>query len=181
MDIDQSLGLKRDTLIDRLSLSITAGIFLIGIGLVSLQVVLRLVDVPVTLAWTEPASRLTLVIGTYFGAAVASRNNEHISMEIVLQKLEEKHPRVKLIFDIVVHFTIIITLVIVVVGLYQGAQGAWNSNWADIDPVSTGMIYFGIALGLTWMLGYEFFELKRSLSAITFDQLMPQKTNKSND
>ncbi|MGQ3413800.1 TRAP transporter small permease [Natrinema versiforme] len=173
MEIDQSLGLRRESLVDRLALAIAVTFFLVTVVLVTVQVVLRLIDLSVTLAWTEPAARLALVIGTYFGAAVASRNNEHISMDIVLRKLEEKYPRVKAVFDLLVRFIVIITLSIVVFGLLQGAQSSWNSNWADIDAVNIGMVYLAIGLGLTWMLGYELFKLKELLSTVSFDRKTP--------
>ena len=177
MQIDQSLGLHRESVVDRLIIAIAVGFFLLTIVLVSLQVVVRTFDFPVTLGWTEPAARLALIIGTYFGAAVATRNHEHISMDIVLQKLGERSPKMKLVFDVIVRIISLLTLLIVLAGLYSGAYGGWNSNWADMSGVTVGMIYLAIAIGLTLMLGYEFLEL---LSSDTVDQWR-SSTSPNND
>lgn len=178
MQIDQSLGLKRDTVLDRLVIGIAVGFFLLTVALVSLQVVVRTFDFPMTLGWTEPAARLALIIGTYFGAAVATRNNEHISMDIVLQRLGEKSPRMKEIFDTIVRLITILTLFVVLFSLYTGANGGWNSNWADMSGVTVGMIYLAIAIGLTVMFTYELFEL---FPTDYFDQWELPKTIKDNE
>lgn len=164
MEIEQSLGLKRETVLDRVLLAITTAIFLLTIVLVTVQVLVRSLDFPWALTWTEPLSRLALVVGTYFGAAVATRNNEHINMDILLRKLGELHPKVKSVFDVFVFCTVTITITVVVWGLYVGARDAWSSNWADIDSVTFGMVYLAIAIGLTWMLGYELLSLRRLVS-----------------
>lgn len=166
MEVEQSLGLKRETVLDRVLLAIGTGIFLLTVGLVTLQVLARTANLPWPMTWTEPLSRLALVVGTYFGAAVATRNNEHINMDILLRKLEGRRPRIKRIFDVLVYCTVTVTLTIVVWGLLIGARGAWDSNWADIDSVSFGMVYLAIAIGLTWMLGYELLKFKEFLVEI---------------
>lgn len=166
MEIDQSLGLKRENIFDRVLLAIGTGIFLLTVSLVTLQVLIRTFAFPWALAWTEPLSRLSLVVGTYFGAAVATRNNEHINMDILLRKLEGQYPRLKQIFDVLVYCIVTITMTIVVWSLYTGAHSAWSSNWPDIDAVTIGMVYLAIAIALTWMLGYEILKIKQLVDGL---------------
>lgn len=161
MEINQSLHLKQDTILDRVLLGLATILFILTLIVVILQVVVRTFNLPFALAWTGSAARYFLVVGTYFGAAVASRNNEHIQMDIVLRKLEKLFPNLKHLFDVLVYIIVAGTGIIVTFGLYEGALGAWNSHLGDVSGLTIGMIYLAIGVGFNFMILFEMLKFKK--------------------
>lgn len=157
LEFDQSLSLRADTAFDRAVIYLATALFALTIVLASIQVLLRQLGLdPYGLAyWTEPAARYVLIVATYFGAAVASRNNEHIKLEFLLDKLEERYPNVRLAFDLAVAVLVVTFVVVALGGTGGNAIGSWETQIGGIGVVSSGMLYLGIAAGLAAMLLYE--------------------------
>ena len=157
MEFDQSLGLKRETTFDAIILYVATGLFALTIVLATIQVIVRVFGIGIfgAMHWTEPAARFILIVATYWGAAVASRNDEHIRMNYVLDKLEENHPKVRSGFEVVVAIVVIAFVAIALRGTVGSAYANWHTSIGGIGFITSGVIYLGIAIGLAVMLYYE--------------------------
>ncbi|SEH50178.1 TRAP-type C4-dicarboxylate transport system, small permease component [Halopenitus malekzadehii] len=166
MEIDQSLGIKRQTTFDTIVLVGTVGMFATLIVLASSQVLVRNLNLPISLPWTEPTSRYLLIVATYFGAAVASRNDEHVRMSYLLEKLERRAPRVTRWVD-VINTTVVVAFVgFIAYGTLLSMSANWNSDIGGIGFLTSGYVYLGIALGLGSMLVYELLGLRTAVDRI---------------
>lgn len=156
MEIDQSLDLKHEHLFDRIVLYTATGLFTVTIILTTIQVFVRLLDLPTFgfLHWTEPAARFILIVATYIGAAVAVRNNEHISIQFLLERLTEWNPRVGLTIQVLGELIVISFLVVALQGTAITAVGDWATSIGGIGFVTAGHIYLGIAIGIALMVIY---------------------------
>ena len=156
MEIDQSLNLKRDTLFDRAVLNTATGLFTFTIVLTTLQVFIRWLSLPTfgVLHWTEPAARFILIVATYFGAAVALRNGEHISIRFLLERLREWNATVGRVVDILGDLIVIGFIAIALRGTIGTAVGDWTTSIGGIRFVTSGHLYLGISAGLGLMLLY---------------------------
>ncbi|NGM67960.1 TRAP transporter small permease subunit [Natronolimnobius sp. AArcel1] len=155
MEVDQSLDISQESLFDRVVLFLAAGMFTLMIVLATMQVLIRTLNLPITAQWTEPAARFTLIVATFFGAAVASRNREHIRMTFVLNKLEEKRPDVRQVFDLISSVVVVVFVVFALSGTVPAIVNNWNSNLGGVGFVTSGLLYLGISVGLACMLIYE--------------------------
>lgn len=168
MEIDQSLGLRRDNVFDAVVLYTATGLFALTIVLTVAQVAVRVFNLG-TLHWTEPIARFVLIIGTYFGAAVATRNREHIKIDLVLEKLTENRPDVRRILDSLVAISVVLFVVVA----FRSTAGATVANWTTsiggTAVITSGMIYLGITVGLGLMLLYELVNLRDSIRALLGD------------
>ncbi len=159
MEIDQSLNLKRDTLFDAVVLYTATFLFAMTIVLATVQVVIRTLDLPFTAPWTEAGARFTLIVATFLGAAVASRNREHIKMSFVLDRLEARMPRLRMAFDLISSLVVIVFVIVAIWATVPAAMTNWYSDLGGVGFVTTGRLYLGIAIGLSLMLVYEVLNL----------------------
>ncbi|NHN49426.1 TRAP transporter small permease subunit [Halostella sp. JP-L12] len=156
MEIDQSLDLKRDHVFDKLVLYGATALFGLTIVLTTLQVFIRWLDLPTFgfLHWTEPAARFVLIVATYVGAAVAVRNNEHIAIQFLLERLTRWKPRVGVTVQLLGKVVAIGFLAIAFWGTTLRAIDDWTTSIGGIDIVTSGHLYLGIAVGVGLMLLY---------------------------
>lgn len=171
MEIDQSLDLKRDHLFDRIVLYSATGLFAITIVLTTIQIFVRLLDLPTfgVLHWTEPAARFILIVATYVGAAVAVRNNEHISIQFLLERLTGRKPRIGLTIQVLGELIVISFLVIALQGTTITALGNWTTSIGGIGFITAGHIYLGIAIGIALMLIYAVIDIVTLVKGIAND------------
>lgn len=162
MEIDQTLDVKQDAILDRIVLFLTVGMFTVMIGLTTLQVLIRQFGLPVSAQWTEPAARFFLIVATYFGAAMATNNREHIRMAYLLDKLEEHYPQVRRSFELFSSIVVIGFLLFALWGTVPATRANWASNMGGVGFVTSGMLYLGISAGLGFMLVYEVIHLYNS-------------------
>lgn len=156
MEIDQSLDLKRDNLFDKIVLYAATGLFTLTIVLTTLQVFIRWLNLPTFgfLHWTEPAARFVLIVATYLGAAVAVRNNEHIAIRFLLDRLTNWKPRIGNTVKILGQLVVIAFLLIALWGTILTTIGDWTTSIGGIGFVTSGHLYLGIAVGIALMLVY---------------------------
>lgn len=159
MEIDQTLDIKQNTILDKIVLLLAVGMFTITIGLAAAQVLIRQFNLPISAQWTEPLARFILIITTYFGAALATRNREHIRMAYLLDKIKEKYPNVRQAFDLVSSIIVIGFLLFALWGTVPATGSNWYSNMGGVAIVTAGHLYLGISLGLAFMLLYEIIHL----------------------
>lgn len=171
MEIDQSLDLKRNHLFDRIVLYTATGLFAITIVLTTIQIFVRLLNLPTfgVLHWTEPAARFILIVATYIGAAVAIRNNEHISIQFLLERLIGRKPRIGLTIQVLGELIVISFLVIALQGTVITGFGNWTTSIGGIGFVTAGHIYLGIAIGIALMLIYAVIDIVTLVKGIADD------------
>lgn len=175
MEVDQSLDISQESLFDRLVLYLASGMFALMIVLATIQVLIRTFDLPVVAQWTEPAARFTLIVATFFGAAVASRNREHIRMTFVLNKLEERQPALKRSFDLISSVIVVAFVLFALMGTVPATINNWGSNLGGVRFVTSGMLYLGISVGLVCMLVYELQILYREHLSDRFGKLFEKR------
>lgn len=168
MEIDQSLGLKRDNPFDAIVLYTATALFALTIILTVLQVAVRVFGIG-GLHWTEPVARFILIIGTYFGAAVATRNREHIKIDLVLEKLTVNRPDVRRILDSLVAISVVLFVVVAFRSTAGAAIANWTTSIGGTALITSGMLYLGISVGLGLMLVYEVMNLKSSIRNLLKD------------
>ncbi|ELY91837.1 TRAP transporter small permease [Natrialba taiwanensis] len=179
MEIDQSLDLKRDHVFDKIVLYSATGLFTFTIILTTLQVFIRLLSLPTFgfLHWTEPAARFVLIVATYLGAAVAVRNNEHISIQFLLERLTRWNSSVGLIVQILGELIVIGFLSVALWGAIRTTIGDWTTSIGGIEAVTSGHLYLGITIGIALMLIYALIDivtLGREIAASRTDNAAAQ-------
>ncbi|WP_164974758.1 TRAP transporter small permease [Halegenticoccus tardaugens] len=165
MEIDQSLDLKRDTWFDAAILYTATALFGLTIVLAAAQVFIRVFNVPTfgKMYWTEPAARFILIVATYLGAAVATRNNQHIAIRYLLDKVQERYPRVGSALTLFVGVVVLIFVSVALQGSVLSAVSDWNTSIGGISFVTSGRLYLGISVGLALMAIYELLKMKNSV------------------
>lgn len=165
MEIDQSLGLRRDNTFDRIVLYTATALFVLTGVLATVQVTVRVLGIG-SLHWTEPLARFVLIVGTYLGAAVATRNNEHIKIDLLLDKFTENRPDLRRILDSLVSVAVLTFVLIAFVGTINAATTHWETAIGGTVLITSGMLYLGIAVGFGMMFVYELLNLHESLRGL---------------
>lgn len=183
MDIDQSLSLKKDTWYDRLVLGIATFIFIMMLVLTTVQISIRVFNLPISGGawWTEPVARYCLMVGTYLGAAVASRNGEHIKMTIVSNRLNDHYPAAGRLVDILAQVLTIIFLVLLTYAGFLASLQNWNMPMPSVSTVQQGWIYGPITSALAMMIFYELINLRSLLTTTKISQQLMNKVNYANE
>ncbi|GAA0313064.1 TRAP transporter small permease [Halarchaeum salinum] len=161
MEIDQSLDLKREHPFDKAVLYTATALFALTIVLTSVQVLVRLLSIQ-SLGFvylTQPLARITLIIGTYLGTAVALRNNEHISIQFLLQRLMRWNPKVGLTVRFLGNLIVIAFLAIATWAMYRGTVEAWTTSLGGAGFVMSGQVYLLMGVGIAIALIYAVIDL----------------------
>lgn len=156
MDIEQTLDVKKENWLDLITVYLGTIMFGLLIIIVSIQVLIRVFNLPVTALWTEPVSRYLFIAGTFIGAAVASRNNEHIKLTLIVDRLLAEEGLARRAIDIVVFIVVVSFLIVAVYGTGRAAIDNWNTRaLGGVVTITTGYIYSVMAFGFIAMVIYE--------------------------
>ena len=157
MELEQTLDLKTDTLYDKAVLFVATALFIATITFTTIQVLVRQVGFGSEyFFWTESAARIILIFMTFLGAAVASRNYEHISIELLLEKIQMRHPVVRIVLDLFVAIVVILVLTIFLRGTTARTLSDWGTSFGGgIAGLTLGMVFLGMSVGIAAMLIYE--------------------------
>jgi TRAP-type C4-dicarboxylate transport system permease small subunit len=157
MEVDQSLDLKEEHPFDRAVLYIAIALFALTVVLTTIQVFVRVFGIESIdyIYLTQPLSRITLIIGTYLGAAVAFRNSEHISIQFLLDKLTRWSPKIGFTVRFLGNIIVVTFLAIAIRAAYVGTIDAWNTSLGGAGFVMSGQVYLMIGVGLVISLVYE--------------------------
>lgn len=170
MEIDQTLDLKRENKLDTAAIVVPTVMFTLLIVLVGAQVVVRVANVPITITWTEPIARFMFIVGTYFGAAVASRNNEHVRLTLVRERLLEGRPRAQRVLDVVTALAVLLFIGVALWSLYQATMSGWDTKaLGGATTLTSGHIYLGILLGFGLMGVFEVQNLATAVRSLYTD------------
>lgn len=157
MDLDQSIDVKTENVLDRGFLYVATGLFALTIILTTIQVLVR--QLPflsfIDINWSVPVARFILIIMTYIGGAVVTRNQEHISIDIMLDWVGKFYPRVRLLFASIADLVVIAFLAIAVYSTYLSTINNWTTSVGAVAGITSGHLYLGIGIGLLGMLIYE--------------------------
>lgn len=169
MDIDQSIDLKVDNILDAAFLYAATGLFALTVVLTTAQVLVR--QVPfltfININWSVPVARFTLIIMTYIGGAVVTRNQEHISIDLILDWVGKYYPRFRVVVASIADVIVIGFLSIAVYAAYLSTTNNWTTSVGAVQGITSGHLYLGIGIGLAGMLVYElqhFIAMIRALS-----------------
>lgn len=164
MEINQTLDLKRDTILDRITLVLTTVMFTLLIVLVTVQTFFRVMDIPFTATWTEPIARFLFIVGSYFGAAVASRNLEHVRLTLIRERFLARRKYAQAALDIVTCLGMLLFITIAMWSLYNATVQGWDTQaLGGFDALRAGHIYLGMLLGFLCM---GIFELQNLVGTI---------------
>ncbi|WP_436348686.1 TRAP transporter small permease [Natronorubrum sp. FCH18a] len=182
MDIDQSLGLKKDTWYDWVVLNIATFLFILMLLLTTVQIIIRVLNLPISGGawWTEPLARYSLMVGTYVGAAVASRNGEHIKMTIVSTQLEKRSRVIGTIVDILAQVLTIIFLIMLTYAGLRATLRNWDTSMVAVNAVQQGWVYGTITASLGMMTIYESINLRSILTTGDLNQQLMNQENRAN-
>lgn len=165
MEIDQDLGLRRDSRFDAIILYTVTALFGITIVLTVLQVFVRQLGLqslgPMYL--TEPLARFTLIIATFLGAAVAARNEENIKMTLITDRLESYSPSAARSLQLLSSAIVIGFVALAMVATLRAALGDWTTSIGGVRIVTEGYLYLGISIGLAVFLFYEIVKIREQL------------------
>lgn len=157
---------REESLHDKVFLFGATLIFVLIVVLVFVQVIVRILGIPesqIPSAALAPGARYLIIIGTYLGSVVATRNSQHIRLEIVLNRLE-KYDQIYLAVIILGKLAVSGVLIVALSGTVPAIQDEWQSTFGAISAVSTGHIYLFISIGLFMMLVYELLNIKEVVS-----------------
>lgn len=158
---ESSLNLREDHPFDRIVLQMATALFLATIVFATIQVISRNILSEIggvfdpSLNWTVPAAKMVLIVGSYWGAAVASRNDQHIAIDFVPRKIEESYPRAYVALRFMTHALIVGYVIIISHGLFQKVTRQWDSRIVGLEPMPAGVVYLGMFIGFLIMLLYE--------------------------
>lgn len=157
---DLTSRVRTDNILDRIALNISTILFMLTILFVTIQILVRNVinelgTFSITIVWTEPAARMALVIGAFWGAAVASRNREHIAITFPLEKIREKSTRFYLICRIIIGVSSLLYALVIFYGMYQKTTLQWNTNFSGLSAIPGGLIFLSVTIALLIMVLYE--------------------------
>jgi len=171
MEADQSLSVKKENVLDKAFLYVAVALFGLTLLLTTVQVLVR--QIPflgfIDVNWTVPVARFTLIIMTYIGGAVATRNREHISIDLVLDWVGKFYPRLRITLNILSDFIVIAFLTIAVYGTILSTTGNWNTSVGAVSGITSGYIYLGIGIGILGMLIYELQHIYETIDKIRSD------------
>lgn len=153
------LDLKSDSIFDRIVLGISTVLFLLTIVFATLQILARnvfpIVGIEASLFWTEPASRMVLVVGSFWGAAVASRNREHIVIRFPLKRVREESETLYQVLRVFIMTVVIAYSFIVFYGMALKVDQQWHTTFTGLEWAPGGVFYLSVAIALLLMAVYE--------------------------
>lgn len=146
---------KSNSIADRALLFVLSAVFSVLVLITIVQVMVRtfnlgFLGLPTYLI--EPVATVLLIVGTYLGAAVASRNGEHIKMTTIEDRLEGRR---LLALKVVAASITILVLLIFVRGVFSAMFDEWNSAFAEVTFMRLGAIYALILVSLVLMMAFE--------------------------
>lgn len=157
-DFDQRLDIHTNTIFDKIILSLSSLLFFTVIVLLAIQVTVRTIPTAgfgPSAFWTETGARMCLIIGTYIGAAVCSRNDEHIRIKFILDKIESRAPLFRDTLDVIGKIVVVTTLLIVTYATGLAIVSGWTAGMVGGLPFTIGHIQAAITIGFFAMLIYE--------------------------
>lgn len=146
---------RPDSRLSRLLDYVGIGLFLLLLALGTLQVFIRFIASPYfgyNIAWTGEAARFVLIYTTMLGSLIAARDNDHIRIEVIVDRVPR---RLQKAFGFVVHVAALCFLVFAAYGSYLATLANLNVAPGAVPYISTGHVYAALVIGFIGMAAYE--------------------------
>jgi TRAP-type C4-dicarboxylate transport system permease small subunit len=137
-------------------------LFLLLIITILLQVFSRYA-LTVTIPWTEDGARLILIVVTFLGAAVALRDNEHITITFLFKKIPAKYKNyVNIFFNLIILFFLIFFI--------KGSLEMTFMNWilpvVSLPKLKIGYIYIILPISAFLMVYFLILKIVNDVNTI---------------
>lgn len=137
---------------------------LVGLGF--LQVMNRFLlakFTPINITWTGQAARFLLIYLTFVGGIVASRDQDHIRIEVIVKRLPTTISNVA---DVTMRVASIVFIAVAVYGGILATQAKVGVQPGAVPYITMEYVYAIMPIGLTAMALYEFDALRRRLRTL---------------
>lgn len=134
-------------------------LFLLLVLIVILQVFSRYIPA-VTIPWTEEVARFFLIFVTFIGSAIAIRDNEHITITFLINKLPFSFRKY---MNILIYILIILFLLVFLKGSFEMIKMTWFVPSISLPRIKIGYIYLVLPIGTVLMI---FFILSKLFTSI---------------
>lgn len=144
-------------LANQLLTAILLGIFAVMIAVVGLQMLARWVLGPhfgLYLPWTSSLSRLSLIATTFVGAVIASRDREHVTVDLLLKHLSSRAARALVIAQSLLIAGFLAVLLMGAGKMYGLTAGRPFGALPTYPLLSTEWLYAYVLAGGALMLVY---------------------------
>ncbi len=130
----------------------------------------------VSFAWTEEMARFLLIFVTFWGAAIAMRRREHITIPILIDRVS---PRVRLFLRLVFIAIMGFFLAVVIVGSTTMMRVTWRTPvGSGISWLTVGRVYIFVPLGCGLMVLYLVLWTAEVLRELKYPEHISQETKK---
>ena len=141
---------KQFVILNRMLDTILTIVFIFMLLCAIMQVFFRYV-IQISVPWTEEAARFSLILITFWGAATALRDKEHISIPTLFVKIPEK---ARYIVQMAFIVSIGLFLVYAFIGSLEMVQLTWETPVGSISWLTTGMVYLILPSGIILIMTY---------------------------
>ncbi|WP_222914800.1 TRAP transporter small permease subunit [Natrinema sp. SYSU A 869] len=151
---------------NRLLTAITLGIFAVMIAVIGLQMLARWVLGPLFgmyLPWTSSLSRLLLIFLTFVGAAIASRDREHVTVNLLIKHLPPWAARALVIVQSLLIGVFLVVLLVGAVAMYHLTAGRTFGALPTYPLLTNEWLYIAVLVGSALMLAYILRDLVSTL------------------
>ncbi|MFC4409946.1 TRAP transporter small permease [Chungangia koreensis] len=115
------------------------------------QVIFRFV-LKMSLSWSQEVVMISFVYSVLFGAALAFKNSEHLTVDI----FENAKPIVQKIFNVISFTAVAIMIVVLIVyGFQLVADNLASGQIVGFLPIKKGYVYLALPLSAIFMLYYH--------------------------
>lgn len=142
---------------NRFLTGITLAIFIFMIVVVGVQMLARWVLGPLFgayLSWTASLSRVLLVCITFVGAGIASRDREHVTLNLVIKYLSPRGKQILFIGQFLIIGAFLILLISGAVAMYDLTAGRAFGALPTYPLLSNGWLYIYAIIGSLLMFLY---------------------------
>jgi len=115
-----------------------------------LQVLFRYV-LELPLAWTEEAARVLFVLSMFFGIAIAIREQEHVVVDFLFNRLP---PRGRMLLGLTFEVIVVLILAVIARGTLVLTRQNWDSQLLMLDWLSNGQVYLAQFVAILIMIWY---------------------------
>lgn len=122
---------------------IAIAIFVLMVLTVLFQIVCRFI-LKLSAPWTEELNRLLFLYVGFMGTAIATREKEHIVVDMVLTRLPKG---LRKVFDVIIQLIMIVFFYIMLVGGVKMFMTTKGTYYQSMPFLSSGWMYIAVIIG----------------------------------
>lgn len=154
---------KKTAFFDNVLDTLITVVFIFMLLCAIMQVVFRYI-IHISVPWTEEAARFALIFVTFWGAATALREKEHITITTFFERIPLK-PR--LLLQLIFIVAMGTFLVYVFIGSLSMIKLTWYTPVGSIGWLKTGHVYLFLPSGIVLMMLYLCFWAVETILELT--------------